>query len=84
MPLLIVVAGPNGSGKTTLVVGRVLEQVLRPPWIGRGDGETSGSGTPPGPPMTRINPDDLAEKLAGAANPRRSTACARRKPRTRS
>lgn len=66
MPLLVVVAGPNGSGKTTLVRGGVLEQVLRPPWIGRDEGENPAGGAPP---MTRINPDDLARELAGGGQP---------------
>ena len=67
MPLLVVVAGPNGSGKTTLVQQGVLEQVLRPPWIERDGSENLLGGAPP--PMTKINPDDLAEALAGGGQP---------------
>jgi predicted ABC-type ATPase len=68
MPLLVVVAGPNGSGKTTLVRRGVLEQVLRPPWIDEREGDESLRGGAP-PPMTTINPDDLAKALAGGGQP---------------
>ena len=74
MPLLVVVAGPNGSGKTTLVRRGVLEQALRPPWIERSESEGFRDDAPPPdptlvPPMTRINPDDLAKALAGGGQP---------------
>lgn len=66
MSLLVVVAGPNGSGKTTLVRQGVLEQVLRPPWLGQdgGDGPAGAQ-----PPMLKINPDDVAQALAGGGQP---------------
>jgi predicted ABC-type ATPase len=69
MPLLVVVAGPNGSGKTTLVRQGVLEQVLRPPWTGRDEGDGGGPRGGEAPPMIEINPDDVAKALAGGEQP---------------